>query len=176
MGCLGWSGLEWSRWGCSAAGGARLGHRPALLCTTAAVQPLHLRVGGCRRRTVSASRARVHRLRRHPEKNAFEWTRDKHIPHSAGAVAVTQAVANAFVAECRRSPHRPRSDREEEELLIYNYPTIFTGKTDEQGLEVDFDESYFFPSSKRDGGSGADSAQRLRRSTAGRRAQAGTQA
>ncbi|KAL4856809.1 Gamma-glutamyl hydrolase A [Chlorella vulgaris] len=84
----------------------------------------------------------------HPEKNAFEWTPDKDIPHHPDAIEVTQEVANFFVSEARRNFHKPASQAEEEDLLIYNWAPEYTGKHRYKGQEVDFVESYFFPPAK----------------------------
>ncbi|KAL4434657.1 hypothetical protein ABPG77_002780 [Micractinium sp. CCAP 211/92] len=84
----------------------------------------------------------------HPEKNAFEWTPDKDIPHHPDAIEITQEVANFFVSEARRNFHSPASQSEEEDLLIYNYAPSYTGKHKYKGEEVDFVESYFFPVAK----------------------------
>ncbi|CAI6005245.1 unnamed protein product [Closterium sp. NIES-65] len=73
------------------------------------------------------------------QKTAFEWGLP-HIPHSAHAVAVCQATANFFVNEARRSTHRPESDEEMDEMLIYNYAPIFSGKNG-RGF---FEQSYVF--------------------------------
>ncbi len=64
----------------------------------------------------------------HPEKNAFEWTPEKHIPHDPRAINVTQAVANFVVNEARRNHHAPRNQLEEDAFLIYNWAPEFTGK------------------------------------------------
>lgn len=84
---------------------------------------------------------------RHPEKNAFEWTVDKHIPHQPDAIEVTQEVGNFVVGASRRNFHAPASRKEEEDLLIYNWNAglKFTGKQEYKGEEVDFDEIYIFP-------------------------------
>ena len=58
----------------------------------------------------------------HPEKNAFEWTKTVHIPHSPDAVRMTQEVANFFVSEARKNAHLSSSIEEEDDLLIYNWP------------------------------------------------------
>ncbi|KAI8110154.1 hypothetical protein M9435_001833 [Picochlorum sp. BPE23] len=83
----------------------------------------------------------------HPEKNAFEWTRDEDIPHHPDAIEVTQEVANSFVDLARMNSHAPRSRDEEEELLIYNYSKdiVYSGKHLRPGEEVNFDQIYVFP-------------------------------
>ena len=54
--------------------------------------------------------------RRHPEKNAFEWTPDKDIPHEPDAIEITQASAVPHRAVLRtgvpgtgRTPACPRN-------------------------------------------------------------------
>ncbi|EIE21011.1 class I glutamine amidotransferase-like protein [Coccomyxa subellipsoidea C-169] len=82
----------------------------------------------------------------HPEKNSFEWARKLQIPHSSSAVEVTHAAAKYLVDQARKNTHSPASQQEEEDILIYNYPTTYTGKGDpgHPGKESDFDECYFF--------------------------------
>eukprot|EP00898_Chlorokybus_atmophyticus_P007704 jgi/Chlat1/7935/Chrsp68S07359 len=63
----------------------------------------------------------------HPEKNAFEFGLDK-IPHTLAAIKLTQAVANYFVSDARRSSHKPKDEVELNDLLVYNYPIIYTGR------------------------------------------------
>ncbi|KAG0558506.1 hypothetical protein KC19_10G033500 [Ceratodon purpureus] len=75
----------------------------------------------------------------HPEKNAYEWGIDN-IPHSADAIKVTQSVANYFIAEARKSAHRPASRKQEEDFLIYNYNPVYVSK-DGKGT---FDQAYIF--------------------------------
>ncbi|CAI5496446.1 unnamed protein product [Closterium sp. Naga37s-1] len=77
--------------------------------------------------TIEARNYPIYGTQWHPEKTAFEWGLP-HIPHSAHAVAACQATANFFVNEARRSTHRPDSDEEMDEMLIYNYAPIFSGK------------------------------------------------
>lgn len=90
--------------------------------------------------TIAAKQYPVFATQWHPEKNAFEWGLDG-IPHSAEAVAVTQASSNHFVSEARKcGSHSPSSNEELDDFLIYNYTPIFSGK-DGQGF---FDQSYVF--------------------------------
>ncbi|EFJ53180.1 hypothetical protein VOLCADRAFT_102798 [Volvox carteri f. nagariensis] len=80
----------------------------------------------------------------HPEKNAYEWTPHLHIPHTTDAIRMSQEVANFFVAEARRNLHMAKNIIEEDELLIYNFKPVFTGKHEHEGEERDFEQSYFF--------------------------------
>ncbi|CAI7851414.1 unnamed protein product [Closterium sp. NIES-53] len=89
--------------------------------------------------TIEARNYPIYGTQWHPEKTAFEWGLP-HIPHSAHAVAACQATANFFVNEARRSTHRPESDEEMDEMLIYNYAPIFSGKNG-RGF---FEQSYVF--------------------------------
>lgn len=84
---------------------------------------------------------------RHPEKNAFEWTLNQHIPHHPDAIEVTQEVANLVVGAARRSAHAPASLAEEQALLIYNWAggLEYSGRQRHSGEEVDFDQIYVFP-------------------------------
>ena len=62
----------------------------------------------------------------HPEKNAFEWSKQRNIAHSKDAVKAAQYVADFFVNESRKSTHRFKSVELEEKYLIYNYNPINT--------------------------------------------------
>ena len=86
----------------------------------------------------------------HPEKNAFEWVTTEDIDHSAEGVELMQTVANYFVAQARKSSHRPASFQQEQDLLIYNYAPTFTGRsidTNSTHVESNFDQAYIFPRS-----------------------------
>ena len=67
----------------------------------------------------------------HPEKNNFEWSQNadySNIPHSLTAIAASQATAQFFVNEARKSSHIfPEVQRDE---LIYSGKVIYTGKED----------------------------------------------
>lgn len=113
--------------------------------------------------TVEAHRYPITGTQWHPEKNAFEWTPDKDIPHHPDAIEITQEVANFIVGEARRNFHAPSSQEEEEDLLIYNWAPSYTGKHRYKGEEVDFVESYFFPletSTRKSSSSGGGSGRR----------------
>ena len=83
----------------------------------------------------------------HPEKNAFEWTLEKHIPHHPEAIEVTQEIGNYVVSEARKNFHAPTDRDDEEDLLIYNWNRglEYSGTRKFEGEEVDFDEIYVFP-------------------------------
>lgn len=67
----------------------------------------------------------------HPEKNNFEWSQNadySNIPHSPDAIRASQATADFFLGEARKSGHVfPENLRDE---LIYSAPLIYTGKGD----------------------------------------------
>jgi len=91
--------------------------------------------------TVEGRKYPFYAVQWHPEKNSFEWTTAEHIPHSAEATLLTQGLSNFVVSEARKSSHQPASKDEEQELLMYNHATTFTGKT---WPSFGFDEVYFF--------------------------------
>ncbi|KAK9908388.1 hypothetical protein WJX75_007144 [Coccomyxa subellipsoidea] len=96
--------------------------------------------------TMEARKYPVTATQWHPEKNSFEWAKKLQIPHSSDAVEVTHAAAKYLVDQARRNSHAPATLQEEEDILIYNYQTTYTGKGDpgHPGKESDFDECYFF--------------------------------
>ena len=67
---------------------------------------------------------------------AAQWTTEQHIPHSAEAVALTQAIANYLVAQARLSSHRPKDIKGERALIMANYEPTFTAVYEETRLEV----------------------------------------
>jgi gamma-glutamyl hydrolase len=75
----------------------------------------------------------------HPEKNVFEWSLAENLNHDAHAVSITQATADFFVNEARKSTHKFASEEDANKFLIYNYNPVFTGK--EGGY---FEQSYYF--------------------------------
>ncbi|EFJ14357.1 hypothetical protein SELMODRAFT_423816 [Selaginella moellendorffii] len=88
--------------------------------------------------TIEGRKYPVTSVQWHPEKNAFEWGYEG-IPHSPDAVRITQSAASFFVSEALKSSHTA-SWEEEEQLLIYNYSPIYSGR-DGKGH---FDQSYVF--------------------------------
>ncbi|XP_057315894.1 gamma-glutamyl hydrolase B-like isoform X2 [Hydractinia symbiolongicarpus] len=79
----------------------------------------------------------------HPEKNNFEFSDEIHAPHTTSAVLVSQAMANFFVSEARKSKHKFPTEEIASKYLSYNYNTTYTGKT--EGNLKHFEEVYLFP-------------------------------
>ncbi|XP_058463329.1 gamma-glutamyl hydrolase-like isoform X2 [Malaya genurostris] len=63
----------------------------------------------------------------HPEKNVYEWVRNKNISHSVNAIKVSQYFADFFVSEARKSNHHFSSQDDIDRHVIYNFPVYFTG-------------------------------------------------
>lgn len=77
----------------------------------------------------------------HPEKNLYEWVRNKNISHTAHAIEASQYFAQFFVNEARKSDHRFADSKTEDQYVIYNYPCTFTG-----AVGSAFEQAYMFPS------------------------------
>lgn len=76
----------------------------------------------------------------HPEKNLYEWVRNKNISHSAHAIEAAQFFTDFFVNEARKSDHHFKDAKEEDQFVIYNFPASFTG-----AVGSAFEQSYLFP-------------------------------
>lgn len=76
----------------------------------------------------------------HPEKNLYEWVRNKNISHSAHAIEAAQYFADFFVNEARKSDNRFEDAKTEDQYVIYNFPPSFTGAKGSA-----FEQSYLFP-------------------------------
>lgn len=63
----------------------------------------------------------------HPEKNIYEWVRNKNISHTPNAIKAAQYFADFFVNEARKSGQRFQSEVDIDRHVIYNYPVTFTG-------------------------------------------------
>ncbi|XP_053684706.1 gamma-glutamyl hydrolase-like [Sabethes cyaneus] len=63
----------------------------------------------------------------HPEKNIYEWVRNKNISHTPNAIKAAQYFADFFVDEARRSDQHFSSPSDLDRHVIYNFPTYFTG-------------------------------------------------
>lgn len=65
----------------------------------------------------------------HPEKNIYEWVRNKNITHTKESIRTSQYFAQFFVDECRYSRNKFSGGAiEEDKYVIYNFPVTFTGK------------------------------------------------
>jgi gamma-glutamyl hydrolase len=76
----------------------------------------------------------------HPEKNLYEWVRNKNISHSFHAIKASQYFAEFFVNEARKSEHHFKDSKSEDKYVIYNYAAQFTG-----AVGSAFEQSYMFP-------------------------------
>jgi gamma-glutamyl hydrolase len=67
----------------------------------------------------------------HPEKNNFEWSQNadySNMPHSPNAIMASQATADLFLSEARKSGHVFPEERRDE--LIDSAELLYTGKGD----------------------------------------------
>lgn len=69
----------------------------------------------------------------------FEWIKNKNITHTTNAIRAAQYFANFFVAETQKSNHKFDNVTDENDHLIYNFPTFFTGVT-----KSIYEQCYFF--------------------------------
>ena len=76
----------------------------------------------------------------HPEKNLYEWVRNKNISHSAHAILASQYFSDFFVNEARKSNHHFKDAKTEDQYVIYNFQATFTG-----AVGSAFEQSYMFP-------------------------------
>lgn len=77
----------------------------------------------------------------HPEKNLYEWVRNKNISHTRHAVKASQYFADFFASEARKNDNHFEDSKTEDHYVIYNYPPEFTGAKGSS-----FEQSYLFPS------------------------------
>lgn len=76
----------------------------------------------------------------HPEKNIYEWVRNKNISHSQNAIAAAQYFAEFFVNEARKSKNHFENSKTEDMYVIYNFDATFTG-----AVGSAFEQAYMFP-------------------------------
>ena len=76
----------------------------------------------------------------HPEKNLYEWVRNKNISHTSSAVIASQYFAEFFVNEARKSSHHFIDSKDEDQYMIYNYQAQFSG-----AKGAAFEQTYLFP-------------------------------
>lgn len=77
----------------------------------------------------------------HPEKNIYEWVRNKNISHTNHAVKAAQYFADFFVEEARKSEHKFKDAKTQDQYVIYNFPASFTGAKGSA-----FEQCYLFSS------------------------------
>ncbi|XP_072323778.1 gamma-glutamyl hydrolase isoform X1 [Scyliorhinus torazame] len=77
--------------------------------------------------TIEAHSYPIYAVQWHPEKNLFEWTKMRDIPHTPNAVKMANYMAEFFVNEARKNWHQYFNKTEEENALIYHYVPIYTG-------------------------------------------------
>lgn len=75
----------------------------------------------------------------HPEKNVYEWIRNRNISHTENAIKMTQYFARFFVHESRKNANKFSGVDEENRMLIYNFPVTFTAL-----VKSAFEQSYLF--------------------------------
>lgn len=75
----------------------------------------------------------------HPEKNIYEWIKNRNISHTANAIKANQYFANFFINESRKNLNQFDDLDEENAALIYNFPVTFTGL-----VKSSFEQSYLF--------------------------------
>jgi gamma-glutamyl hydrolase len=76
----------------------------------------------------------------HPEKNIYEWVRNKNISHTQNAIEAAQYFAKFFVNETRKSTNSFKNSATEDKYVIYNFNVTFTG-----AVGSSFEQCYMFP-------------------------------
>lgn len=76
----------------------------------------------------------------HPEKNLYEWVRNKNISHTEHAITASQYFSQFFVNEARKNDNQFSNSKTEDQHVIYNFEASFTGA---QGSA--FEQCYMFP-------------------------------
>ncbi|KAF8061359.1 gghA [Scenedesmus sp. PABB004] len=95
--------------------------------------------------TVEAKGYPILGLQWHPEKNSFEWTKHKQIPHGYWPSEVTHQTARFFVNETRRSLSGFRDVVDEDVWLAYNDRVVFSGRHIKEDDPVWAEQAYVFP-------------------------------
>ena len=89
--------------------------------------------------TIEHHRYPFYGIQFHPEKNLYEWTRNKNISHTTHAILASQYFADFFVSEARKSNHSFKNAADEDNYVIYNFAASFTGLKGSA-----FEQSYLF--------------------------------
>lgn len=64
----------------------------------------------------------------HPEKNLYEFVKNRNISHTANAITYAQYFADFLLSEARKSTNDFSSSKIEDEMVFYNYVPEYTGK------------------------------------------------
>ncbi|KAM7357640.1 gamma-glutamyl hydrolase isoform 2-T4 [Cochliomyia hominivorax] len=75
----------------------------------------------------------------HPEKNIYEFIKNRNITHISRAIETSQYFANFLVNEARRNRQQFKNETEEKENLIYNYSPVYTAL-----VGSSFEQQYLF--------------------------------
>lgn len=95
--------------------------------------------------TVEAKKYPVLGLQWHPEKNSFEWTRHKNIPHGYWSSEVTHQTIRFYINETRRSLSHFQDVVDEDIWLIYNDKVVFSGRHIHKDDPVWAEQAHVFP-------------------------------
>ncbi|KAL7050913.1 hypothetical protein ACKWTF_004267 [Chironomus riparius] len=90
--------------------------------------------------TIEHSQYPFYAVQFHPEKNIYEWVRNKNISHTSNAIIASQYFAEFFVNEARKSHHHFIDSKDEDQYMIYNYQAEFSG-----AKGAGFEQTYLFP-------------------------------
>lgn len=96
--------------------------------------------------TVEAKEYPILGLQWHPEKNTFEWTKHKNIPHGYWASEITHQTVRFYVNETRRSCTSFNDVVDEDIWIIYNDKLAFSGRHIHEDDPVWAEQAYVFPS------------------------------
>ncbi|KAF6256122.1 class I glutamine amidotransferase-like protein [Scenedesmus sp. NREL 46B-D3] len=95
--------------------------------------------------TVEAKDYPILGLQWHPEKNNFEWSKHKNIPHGYWASEITHQTVRFYVNDTRRS-HASFNDVVDEDMwIIYNDKVVFSGRHIHEDDPVWAEQAYVFP-------------------------------
>ena len=92
--------------------------------------------------TIESQKYPIYGTQWHPEKNAYEWSKNNDgsayeaINHSNNAVEIAQYTTNFFNHETKKNNHHFDSEEQEDSYLIYNYKPTKTSN--------DFVQTYYF--------------------------------
>jgi len=68
----------------------------------------------------------------HPERQQYEFnTGEDGLVHTFDSIRANQAVSEYFINECKKSDHQFSDLGQLDKMLIYNYPTYYTGQSNQ---------------------------------------------